>query len=256
MRYRFAMALAVLAAALAAPGVARAQDRALWSLKFTHEPLDTITVHYKDGSAHSFYYFTFTIQNDSGQDAELSLHVKAVVGSNPRKRKVHVAVPHPDAEETVRRIARAPGLLNVNQINRHNAPKNKPGVLKAGESLRGIAVLGTFDREWDVATVTVSGLEPNSLHGRVRKVGNSFTLGHHAYHLHNQRVLDKAGKDAGNTWVHAIIQHEVVWTMKFHREGDEFEPQLDPIILDWEGWDVVEDPAPKIVLEKQAPFGK
>jgi hypothetical protein len=254
MKYRFAAALGILGAVLASP--ADAQDRALWSLKFSHDPIDTITVHYKDGSARSFYYFTFTLENASEQDAELSLHVKAVVGSNPRKQRVHVAVPHPDAEETVKRISRTPGLLNINEINRHNAPKDKPGVLKRGESLQGIAVLGTFDREWDVATVTVSGLEPHSVHARVRKVGNSFTLGHAAYHLHNERVLQKAGKDAGSNWVHAIIQHEVVWTMRVRREGDEFEPQLDSILLDWEGWDVVQDPAPKIVLEKRAAFGK
>ena len=250
------LGLFVLAPQGAAESHSEGSTRATWAIKFTHHALDTITVHYKDGGARTFYYFTFTLENTSSTAADLSIHVKAMVGSNPRKRKVHVSIPSPDAEETVRRISRTKGLLNVNQINRHNAAKGKSGVLESGESLQGIAVLGTFDREWDVATVTVSGLEPHSVHARVRKVGNDFTLAHHAYYHHNKRVMKKAGKDAGNTYVHAIIKHEVIWKMKFHREGDEFEPQLDPIILDWEGWDVVNDPAPKIVLEKKAPFGE
>lgn len=220
-----------------------------WALSFTHGPLEVHSVTYKDGSARSYYYLTFKVENKSETAADLALHFKATVGSNPKKRRVHIAAPEPDAEESVRRLARAPDLKNVQQIN-------KMGKLEPGQSLRGIAVFGTFNREWDVAYVTVSGLESAAIHTRARKFGAAgFTIAHRAYHLHNQRVLQKAGKDPEFTEVYAIVKHDVVWKMKFYRKGDEYAPQLDPIYLDVEGWDVVEDPPPTIVMEKEDPFG-
>ena len=125
--------------------------------------------------------------------------------------------------------------------------------LKAGASIRGIAVFGTFNREWDIATVTVSGLEPQALHCRVRQYGDSgFTLAHRAYYHHNNRVRQKAGKGAETTEPQVVVSHDVIWKMRYRREGDEFGPHLDPIIMNGEGWDVVN---PKIVMEKKVPFG-
>jgi len=239
----------LLLALLVVPGEALAQDaKAPWAITFSHKPLDVITVPYRDGSATSFYYFIFTLQNKGDTDAPLGIHIRAYVGSNPRKRQTHLAVPRTDAEEFVRRISRRKGLKNVQQINAMKA-------LKPGASVEGIAVLGTFHREWDIATVTVSGLEPNGLACRVRKFGDSgFTVAHRAYLRHNNVVRDRVGKDAEYTEVNSIIRHDVVWVMKFHREGDEFAPHLDPIDQDGEGWDVVADPGPSIVHEKEAPF--
>ena len=234
---------------LVAGGSAAAQDAtAPWSLSFEHGPLEVYTVTYKDGSSTAFYYFTFTLQNKSSVDAPLTgLHVKAVVGTDPKKQKTHIAVPAPDAEEAVRRLGRADDLKNIQQLN-----ASEP--LKPGETVRGIAVLGTFHREWDEAIVHVYGLEPSARQVRVRKYGDGFTLAHRAYHRHNRQVIDAAGQGASYVEVHAIIHHNVVWKMKFHREGDEFSPHVDPIYLDSEGWDVVSDPAPKIVKERPAPF--
>jgi hypothetical protein len=240
-------ALLLLGAGVAGQDEA-ARDPA-WTLTFTHGPLEVHSVTYKDGSARSFYYLTFKVENKSPTAANLALHFKATVGTHPKKRRVLIAAPEPDAEESVRRLARAPDLKNVQQIN-------QMGKLEPGKSLRGIAVFGTFNREWDVAYVTVSGLESAAIHARVRKFGAAgFTMAHQAYHLHNQRVLKKAGKDPEFTEVHAIVKHVVIWKMKFHREGDEYAPHMDPIHLDAEGWDVVEDPAPTIVKEKEDPFG-
>ena len=249
MRSMTVFALPVLL--LLGAGVA-GQDAArepAWSLTFTHGPLEVHSVTYKDGSARSFYYMTFKLENKSQAKADLALYFKAAVGSHPKKRREFIATPEPDAEESVRRLARAPDLKNVQQIN-------QMGKLEPGKSVRGIAVFGTFSREWDVAYVTVSGLESSAIHARVRKFGAAgFTVAHRAYHLHNQRVLRKAGKDPEFTEVHAIVKQNVIWKMKFHREGDEYAPHLDPIQLDAEGWDVVEDPAPTIVMEKEDPFG-
>jgi hypothetical protein len=156
-----------------------------------------------------------------------------------------VAVPEPDAEEFVRRLSRTPDLKNVQDINRM-------GKLEPGAKARGIAVFGTFDREWDVATVTVAGLEPQALHCRARTYGDKgFTLAHRAYYAHNQAVRKAAGETAGAD-VYAVVSHKVIWKMQFHREGDEFAPQLDPIVMDSEGWDVTNA---KIVHVKEAPFG-
>lgn len=239
-------ALFLLGAGVAGQDAARAPA---WSLTFTHGPLEVHSVTYKDGSARSFYYMTFKLENKSQTEADLALYMKAAVGSHPKKRREFIAEPEPDAEESVRRLARAPDLKNVQQIN-------EMGKLAPGSSVRGIAVFGTFSREWDVAYVTVSGLESAAIHTRVRKFGAAgFTLAHRAYHLHNQRVLKRAGKDPEFTEVYAIVKHRVIWNMKFHREGDEYAPQLDPIYLDSEGWDVVEKPPPAIVMEKTDPFG-
>jgi len=155
----------------------------------------------------------------------------------------------PAVEETIRRIARADDLKNVQQIR-------EAKTLEPGQSLRGIAVLGTFDREWDIATIHVLGLEPTSRRVRVRKYGDAgFTMPHRAYRRHNEAVKEKAGEGAEFKETFAIVRHAVVWTMRFHREGDEFAPHVDPIHLDSEGWDVLEDPAPQIAWEKEAPFG-
>lgn len=246
---RKSIGLAALVAAVLA-GNASAQDAkaAPWSIKFSHKPLDVITVPYKDGSAVSFYYMIFTLENKSAQDADLGIHMKAVVGSNPRKRKVHLAVSSADAEEFVRRMSRSPGLRNLSQIN---AMKK----LKKGQSVKGIAVFGTFSREWDIATVTVSGLESHGLTCRIRKFsGAGFTVAHRAYRRHNEAVLAKAGDPTKFTEANCIIRQEIIWRMRFHREGDEYAPQLDPIYLDKEEWDVVADPGPQVVEELKPPF--
>lgn len=219
-----------------------------WSITFSHKSLDVITVPYRDGSARSFYYMLFTLKNGGKTDAPTGLHIKALVGSDPRKQKVMRALPYHDAEEYVRRMSRTPALKNIQAIN---AMK----VLKAGESVQGIAVMGTFDREWDIATVTVSGLEPIGLSCRVRMFeGAGFTVAHRAYLRHNRAVLGKAGEEAEFTEAFVILRHDVIWRMVYNREGDEYAPQTDPIYLDTEGWDVVAKPAPAIVFKLEDPF--
>jgi hypothetical protein len=252
MNHRFLACGLILLASLGG-GRIWAQDAegtAPWSLKMRHGPLDVITIPYKDGTARSVYYMTFTLENPGTSEALLGLHVKAVVGSHPQKRKVHVSTPDADVEEYIRRLSRTPELKDVQEIN-------KMGKLEAGQSVKGIAVFGTFHREWDVATVTVAGLESRAIDARVRQYGDSgFVLSHRAYYHHNQRVRERAGPDAEAREFYAVVKHSVIWRMEYHREGDEFSPQLDPIILDREEWDVVSDPGPEIVMEKQAPFGK
>jgi len=227
---------------------AGAEDtKAPWAIEFTHGPLETYSVTYKDGSAKTFYYFTYKLKNGSDVEAPLHLAIKANVGSDPKKRKVMPALPSPDAEEAIRRLSRAADLKNVQEIN-------KLGALQPGDSVRGIAVFGTFNREWDTATVTVAGLEPYARQCRVRKYGDAgFTVFHRAYVEHNNAVLEKAGSDATFTDSYAILSHNVVWKMQFHREGDEFAPQVDRIYLDSEGWSLG-DPAPQIVAEPKPPF--
>ncbi|MGQ0612498.1 MAG: hypothetical protein ACT4PV_01940 [Planctomycetaceae bacterium] len=233
--------------------VATAQDapEEPWAIKFSHRPLELITVHYKDGSSAAAHYMIFTLENAGKVDAPLALHIKAVVGTHPLKRKVHLSLPHADAEEWVRRIARADTLKNIQELN-----DGGKGVLKAGETARGIAVFGAFDQEWDVATLLVSGLESRALRCRVRQYGDGFTLAHHAYLARNLTVTEKAGKDA--TWreFNALVSHDVLWSMTYRREGDEFAPQMDPITLATEEWVVSEDPAPQIVMEIKPPFAK
>lgn len=232
--------LLLLAPALGAPN-------APWAIDFTHGPLETYSVTYKDGSAKTYYYMTFAVKNGSQAVAPLHLVIKATVGSDAKKRKVMPALPAPDAEESIRRLSRAADLKNVQEIN-------KVGTLQPGDSLRGIAVFGTFHREWDVATVTVSGLEPYARECRVRKYGESgFTLFHRAYHAQNKAVLAKVPADAAFNDVYAIVRHNVIWKMQFHREGDEFAPHVDKIYLDGEGWSLG-DPAPTIVAEPKPPF--
>ena len=238
-------------------GVTTAQDTTPpWFLTLKAEPLDVVTVTYKDGSARSFYYFVFSLTNKSQAAAELDLHVRAIVGTHPLKQKTHVAVPHLDAEELkpdgpdapdefVRRLGNAPNLKNVQAIN-------KMGKLEPGESVQGIAVLGTFDREWDKAVVLFTGLESAALTCRVRKYGDAgFTIAHKAYHRHNQGVMNAAGTDAEYTEVDAIVRHDVVWKMTYYREGDEFAPHVDPIHLDTAEWAVLD---PKIVMELKPPM--
>jgi hypothetical protein len=235
-------------------GGAIAQDEGApepWELTFTHKSLEAVTVPYKDGSARTVYVLPFTVENKSGATADLALHFRATVGTNPRKQKLHLALPDPDAEEFVRRMARAPDMLGVADINRHNAAEQGTGKLAPGEKLQGVAVFGEFSREWDKAVITITGLESGAIAARVRKYGDAgFTLAHRAYGRHNAEVKQAAGEGAPTTDVHAIVQHRVVWTMHFSRKGDEYAPQLDPITLDREEWDVLEAPPPAIVYTK------
>jgi hypothetical protein len=227
---------------------AGAEDpKAPWAIRLTHGPLETYSVTYKDGSAKTYYYMTFALKNNSQEAAPLHLSIKATVGSDAKKRTVMPSLPAHDLEESIRRLSRASDLKNVQEIN-------KLGKLQPGESVRGIAVFGTFHREWDISTVTVAGLEPYARHCRVRKYGEGgFTVFHRAYDAHNKAVLAKAGPEATFEDTYAILRHNVVWSMKFHREGDEFAPQVDRIILDTEGWALAE-PAPEIVAEPKPPF--
>ena len=227
---------------------AKGEEPPPWAIEFSHGPLETYSVTYKDGTAKTFYYLTFALKNDMQVAAPLHVVIKATVGSDVKKRKVLAALPAAEAEESIRRLSRAADLKNVQAIN-------QMGELKPGESVRGIAVFGTFNREWDIATVTVAGLEPYARECRVRKFGNAgFVMFHRAYVAHNQAVRQKAGIDATFEDVYAIVRHNVVWKMQFHREGDEFAPQVDRIYLDAEGW-TLSDPGPEIVTELKPPFG-
>lgn len=250
-----AVAVGLLLLPLAGAGAAEGDVAAPWFLKFSHGPLDVITIPYRDGSSQTFYYMTFEVENGSTVDAVLGLHIRAVVTTDGgKKSRTHFASPSPDAEEAIRRITRAADLKNVQEINKHAS-----GVLKPGEKLRGVAVFGIFDREWDRAVITVSGLEPRGIHCRVRKFGDGFTMFHRAYRAHNAAVMQAASQEDKGTDAYAIVQHDVLWRMTYLREGDEFEPHLDfagRVHLDSEEWIVSEDPAPRIALEKQPPFGK
>lgn len=249
MNRRFLAGGAVVAfLLLIAPAPGQEEPAAPWQLDFTHGALETYSLTYKDGSARTFYYMPFTIKNGSTTAAPLHLVIKASVNAGLKKREVLPALPEPDAEEALRRISRAPDMKNVQEIN-------KVGELKPGESLRGIAVFGTFNREWDSATITVAGLEPYARECRVRKYGEAgFTVPHRAYYEHNQAVHKKAGADATFQDAHAIVRHNVVWKMDLHREGDEFAPQIDRIYLDKEGWSLL-PPGPEIAAEPKLPFG-
>ena len=245
------LAVAVALLMILVGGGVEAQDAAApWSITFSHKPLDVITVPYKDGSATTVYYMLFTLKNQGSSDAKLGVHLSALAGSHPKKQKTHLSLPNKAAEEFVRRMSRSVGLKNVQQIN-------AMGTLKKGQSVNGIAVFGTFNSEWDIAVVTVSGLEPAGLQIRVRKYADAgFTLSHRAYSRHNAAIAKKAGSGAEFTEANAIVRHDVIWVMRYHREGDEYAPQMDPIILDGEAWDVIAKPAPKIVMELEVPFAK
>ncbi|MHC4940757.1 MAG: hypothetical protein ACYTHK_17590 [Planctomycetota bacterium] len=237
MKMKLAVCAALLAFAFATPSEAEFEA---WKLKFDYQPLETLIVSYQDGSARTFYALPFTITNKGENDAPLGLHMVAHVGSSPRKRKTHISMPSQDAEVFYRRMARSSEIKNVQQIN---AMKT----LGAGKSVKGLAVFGTFDREWDVARVVVTGLEPRAIPTRVRVFGsNGFTLPHRAYHAHNKAVMKKAGKDADYSDKFVVLKHNVAFEMNFERQGDEFAPQLDPIIARGTNWTVMN---PEIVLD-------
>jgi len=237
MKLKLAVCTGFLALAFAAPSEAEWKR---WSLDFEYQPLDTLVVSYRDGSARTFYVLPFTVTNNGQDEAPLGLHMVAHAGTNPKKRKEHIALPHEDAEVFYRRMARNSDIKNVQEIN---ALKT----LAPGKSVRGLAVFGTFDREWDKARVVVTGLEPRAIPTRVRIFGNNgFTLPHRAYHEHNAEVMKKAGKDADFADKFVVLQHNVAFEMEFMRKGDEFAPQLDPIIALGTDWTVQ---SPKIVRE-------
>ncbi|MFQ5845870.1 MAG: hypothetical protein ACE5JG_12880, partial [Planctomycetota bacterium] len=225
---RIGAALVVLGAML---GSASAQGGGQpgWRLDFSHGPLDVVTVHYRDGTARPFYFMTFTLKNSGRTAAPLSLQAKVVVGSDPRKRRTHLALPHPDAEEYVRRLSRSSDLRNIQQLNQRKGDRARP-TLPAGGSVRGIAVFGTFDREWDTARVTVSGLEPRVIHSRIRSYPNGFTVPHRGYSARNARVV-KGAAGAEPEAKDVVLFHDVLWEMKYRRKGDEIAPHQDPIIL-------------------------
>jgi len=252
MRPFQAVAVLAVLGALGASAPAEDVPKAPWSLDFTHAPLELITVSYKDGTSAPAYYMVFRLENKRTVDAPLSLQFRAVVGADPKKQQTLLALPNSDAEEWVRRITRADDLRNVQELN-----AGGKGVLKPGESVRGIAVFGPFDREWDVAVVQVSGLDPRVLQARVRRYANgSFTLAHRAWNERNRLVVEKTSKD--ETWreFSAVVSFETRWVMTYVREGDEYAPNVDPVVLETERWVVAETPAPKIEMEITLPFGK
>lgn len=237
MKMKLAVCAGLLAFAFATPSEAEFKA---WKLSFEHQPLETLVVSYQDGSARTFYVLPFTVTNKGENDAPLGLHMVSQVGSSPRKRKAHIAMPSRDAEVFYRRMARNSDIKNVQELN---AMKT----LGAGKSAKGLAVFGTFSREWDVARVVVTGLEPRAISTRVRVFGShGFTLPHRAYHAHNKAVREKAGKDADSTDKFVVLKHNIAFEMTFERQGDEFAPQLDPIIARGTDWTVQN---PKIALE-------
>jgi len=234
---------ALLALLIAAPAAAQSDGDSgwkPWKLDIKTMPLDVRVVNYRDGSARTFYAMPFTITNNGDTEAPLGIHMVAHVGTNPKKRKTHIALPHRDAEELYRRLSNNTEIKNVQEINAMTT-------LAPGKSVLGVAVFGTFDREWDKTTIVVTGLEPRAIPTRIRDYGNNgFTLPHRAYHAHNEKVTKSAGKDAEYTDRNVVLQHNVALELTFGRKGDEFAPQLDPIIPLGTNWTVLE---PKVVRE-------
>jgi len=218
-----------------------------WAIKFENKNLDVLVVSYKDGSAKTSYYLPFTITNTGKAPAKLGLHMVAHVGTNPKKKRSHIALPHPDAELFYKRMARSKDIKNVQEIN---AMK----MLAPGKSVKGIAVFGSFDRQWNDVTIRVTGLEPRAIHTRVKKYGsNGFTLPHRAYNSHNKGVLGKAGKEPDFTEHFAVVSQTIQYETMFTRLGDEFAAQLDPIIALGSDWTVKNA---KIVIEKKKLYSK
>jgi hypothetical protein len=251
MKIKLVACAGLLAMAFAIPAASEeAKAFEPWAIQFDNQNLAVLVVSYRDGSARTFYYLPFTISNNRKVPAQLGLHIVAHVGTDPKKAHTHIALPHPDAELFYKRMARSKDIKNVQEIN---AMKE----LAPGQSVKGIAVFGTFDREWDKATVAVTGLEPRAIPTRVRQYGSDgFTMAHRAYNRHNEAVKKKAGADASYTEPFVVVKHLVALRLGFHREGDEFAPQLDPIYPDFVEWDVLDEPGPEVVLVKTLPFAK
>jgi hypothetical protein len=88
--------MAVALVALLGSGVAAQDARpAPWALKFTHGPLESYSLTFKDGSSRTYYYIPFTITNTTAQPASLALHFKAIVGSNKPSRGSTSPSPRP-----------------------------------------------------------------------------------------------------------------------------------------------------------------
>jgi hypothetical protein len=246
MNMKIALCAGLVALVFASPAQAEPKTFKPWKLSFEQRDLDVLVVSYKDGTARTNYYVPFTITNNSKNPAPLGLHLVATVGRGKRI-KTHIALPQPHAETFFRRVANSKDTKNVQEIN---AMKT----LAPGKSVKGIAVFGTFDRQWNDVTISVTGLEPRSIHTRVKKYGsNGFTLPHRAYNGHNKVVLAKAGKDADFTEHFVVVSQAISYEMKFTRKGDEFAPQMDPIFAIGSDWTVKN---PKIVIVKKKLYSK
>lgn len=246
MNIKIALCAGLVAVVFASTAQAEPKTFKPWKLTYEQRDLDVLVVSYKDGSARTNYFVTYTITNNSKNPAPLGIHIVATVGRG-RRVKTHIALPHPHAETFFRRMANSKDTKNVQEIN---AIKT----LAPGKSVKGIAVFGSFDRQWNDVTIRVTGLEPRAIHTRVKKYGsNGFTLPHRAYNGHNKVVLAKAGKEPDFTEHFAVVAQTIQFETKFTRMGDEFAAQLDPIIALGSDWTVKDA---KIVIEKKKLYSK
>ncbi len=129
------------------PASAQISDSAAvpWKLDFKVDRFSSVVYRDKTGKAETLWYLAFTVTNNGDSEAPLSLHFRADTDT----KKKYFERTHKGAEKLIE------SRMKTDLLSSSERPKTLP----AGESLKGIAILGQLDPQLDRITIKVSGLE-------------------------------------------------------------------------------------------------
>ncbi len=178
-----------VAAATAAPAPAEAQGRRNWELTVTGAKLGRVAVPSPLGHRSSYWFFVFTIENDTGADRPLPLFVR---GFDDEERTFHEGI-YPAAEKIVE------DRLQGERLTISERPKE----IKDGEKLEMLAILGPVNPEADIVSVDVVGISepvvrekgreyhhPRAMRFTARRSGDEFLTGLDVVEAHSSRWVD------------------------------------------------------------------
>lgn len=235
----------------AAPAKSTAGRR--WMLAFTHGPLRRVQA--DDGVGHvvTMLYMTMTVENKTGLPRSWRPLVKGASDSRPAP---YIAGGYPLALDKVRAQE---GNQDLEGIDVTGWKKDPEGKLANGDKKSLVAIFGPVDPHWATFTVDVEGLVNPITTLKVEKYDDKQVVAEAAYADRNAKAWEEikaAAKAKGAEVGQPVGEYQEVrerrsYRISYKRQGDEFQPDDDPIQFVSEGWFVPEGtteiPNPKIL---------
>ena len=137
--------------------------------------------------------------------------------------------------------------------------KGEDGKIANGEKLSLVAVFGPVDPHWASFTIDVEGLVNPITTLKVEKYDDKQIIAESAYAERNAKVWEEikaAAKAKGSEVAAPVGEYQEVrerrtFRLKYRRQGDEFQPDDDPISFVSEAWYIPEGtaelPNPKLL---------
>ena len=247
------LALLRPSAEVAAEEAAKGPSGRRWTLGFTHGPLRRVTADDGRGHAVTMLYMTMTVENKTGLARAWRPLVRASTDTRPAP---YVAAGYPLALEKIRAQE---GNSELEAIDTTGWKKGDEGNLADGAKRSVVAIFGPIDPYWAKFTIDAEGLVNSITTLKVERYDGAMIVAESAYAARNAKAWEEikaAAKAKGAEVASPVGEYiEVLerrsFRITYKRQGDEFQPDDDPLEFVSEGWHILDGsgdaPNPKIL---------